>query len=166
MIKYVFSIFATTVLLFSVSLADATTLVDTLNKTYKKSSFPHDTVQVRITIQTPITYLSGNNKSQDANRSLMVHEKLVDTFKSNGWSNEDKLLTNVLDAGIVELELGEGMSLQLDKTLRLKAFVHQCESPMFKYRGGDITEFFNKIIEKSEYCFTYDEHLQGKNWPY
>ena len=50
--------------------------------------------------------------------------------------------------------------------MSLKAFVHQCDYPMRKYRGGDINELFKRIVEKLEEYFTVDEKLQGKNYPY
>ena len=153
--------------IFSSSVASATDLVDTLNKKFKKISFPHEEVTAKITIVTPVIYLKGNKKEHDAFRALQVHEKLVSIFKQNGWEKDNQLLTDVIDAGEIELEIGEGMTLKFDKTFRLKAFVHQCDSPMTKYRGGDINEFFTKnVLEEAEECFTYEEKLQGKNYPY
>ena len=59
------------------------------------------------------------------------------------------------------------MNLKLKETLRLKAYVYQCDMPMHKYRGGSLDEFFKKdVLEKAEQCFTYNEKLQGKNYPY
>ena len=148
-------------------MANATNLVDTLNKKFKKISFPYEEVTAKISIVTPVNYLKGNKKEFNALRALQIHEKLVSIFKQNGWMKENQVLTDVVDVGKIELEIGEGMSLKFDKTFRLKAFVHQCDSPMRKYRGGDINEFFTKkVMEKAEECFTYDEKLQGKNYPY
>lgn len=164
--RLVATVLMATMLLSSGS-AMATTLVDTLTKRFKKIEFPHDEVTAVIHLETKVNYLRGNTKEQDVMRSMLVQEKAVDTFKQNGWRMDDQLQTGVIDAGKIEFEVGEGMTLKFDQTLRLKAYVHQCDSPMHKFRGGDINEFFTKqVLEKAEECFTYDEKLQGKNWPY
>ena len=148
-------------------IATATTLVDTLNKKFKKIDFPYDEVTVQITITTKLYYLRGNRNQTDFFKTLRIHEKLVHIFRKNGWFPDNPLLTDVIDVGKIELEIGEGMNLKSKRLLRLKAFVHQCDHPRKKYRGGDINEFFeNTVLKKAEKCFTYDEGLQGRNYPY
>jgi hypothetical protein len=168
MIRFLICLFFTAAT-FSVSApgVQATTLTDTLTKKFKKIEFPHDEVIAVIHLKTKVNYLRGNAKEQDIMRSMLIQEKAVDTFKQAGWQVDDQLQTGTVDAGKIEFEVGEGMTLKFDQTLRLKAYVHQCDSPMHKYRGGDINEFFTKqVLEKAEECFTYDEKLQGKNYPY
>lgn len=164
--KYFILLCLITFLLLSVSLVSATTLVDSLNKHFKKISYPSDEVVVKITIQTEIPDIFGESKKESVLLAYRTQAKLVSVFQQNGW-NDNPLLINDIDAGIIELELGKGMNLKLKETLRLKAYVHQCDMPMHKYRGGSIDKFFEKeVLEKAEQCFTYDEKLQGKNYPY
>lgn len=40
-----------------------------------------------------------------------------------------KLLINTIDAGKIELEIGEGVNLRFNETLWLKAFVHHVINP-------------------------------------
>ena len=155
-----------TFLLLSVSIASATTLVDSLNKHFKKIKYPNDEVVVKITIQTEIPDISGESTKDSVLLSYNTHAKLVSIFKQNGW-NDSLLLIDDIDVGLIELELDKGMTIKSKETIRLKAFVHQCDMPMFKYRGGSIDKFFQKqVVEKAEQCFTFDEKLQGKNYPY
>ena len=156
-----------TFLLLSVSLASATTLVDTLNKRFKKISYPNDEIVASITLQTEIPDISGDHTEDSVLLAYKIQAMLVSVFKQNGWQAEDALLVDSINAGLIELELDKGMNLKLKETLRLKAFVHQCNMPMHKYRGGSLDEFFQKqVLGKAEQCFTYDEKLQGKNYPY
>lgn len=139
----------------------ATTFVDTLHKKFKRSSFPYEEVTAIISIETKLHHLKGNDIKQDFFQVLQIHRKAVDIFTRNGWRTDGEFKIDTINAGKIELEVGEGLNLKLNKTLRLKAFVHQCDWPMKKYRGGDIDEFFrNSVLEKAEKCFTHDEKLQ------
>ncbi len=154
-------------MLIPVDFAGATTLVDSLNKQFKRFDYPHETVTARITLQTEIPDIVGDQLKDSVLLAYKTQAKLVSVFKKSGWQLEDSLLADVLDAGLVELELGKGMNLKFKETLRLKAFVHQCDFPMRKYRGGSIEKFFEgQVLEKAEECFTAAEKLQGKNYPY
>ena len=165
--KSLISLCTITLLLLSVSLASATTLSDTLKKRFKKISYPNDEVVASITLQTEIPDIPGDRIKDSVLLAYKTQAKLISVFKQNGWQEADTLLVDSIDAGLIELELGKGMNLKFKDTLRLKAYVHQCDMPMHKYRGGSIDEFFLKqVLEKAEECFTYDEKLQGKNYPY
>ena len=167
MLKSLISLCTITLLFLSASLASATTLSDTLNKRFKKISYPNDEVVASITLQTEIPDISGDRIKDSVLLAYKTQAKLVSIFKQNGWQKADMLLVDSIDAGVIELELGKGMNLKFKDTLRLKAYVYQCDMPMHKYRGGSIDEFFQKdVLEKAEECFTYDEKLQGKNYPY
>ena len=153
--------------LFTPQFACATTLVDTLNKRFKTISYPEKEVTAQITLQTSIPEISGDRTEDSVLLAYKVQTKLVSIFKKNGWQADDPLLVDSIDAGLIELELGKGMNLKFKETLRLKAYVYQCDMPMHKYRGGKLDQFFEKdVLEKAEQCFTYDEKLQGKNYPY
>jgi hypothetical protein len=147
------------------SVASATELTDTLTRGFKKIEHPQEEVVVKIAINTQLTHLSGNNKNQEVVQAYDIHKKLLYTLKQNGWADKPLALADV-DVGKVEVELGEGMSMKMKKTFRMKAFIHQCDMPMRKYRGGDVDEFFKKIVVDAEECFTHDEKLQGRNYPY
>lgn len=147
--------------------AGATTLVDSLNKQFKTTSYPNEEVVVRITLQTEIPDIVGDRTEDSVLLAYKTQAKLVSVFKKNGWQPEDSLLADVIDVGLVELKLGKGTNLKFKETLRLKAFVYQCDFPMHKYRGGNIEKFFEgQVLEKAEECFTADDKLQGKNYPY
>ena len=147
--------------MFSGSSANATTYVSTLNKEFKTIAFPYDDITVTIHIETKLHYLKGNSKKKDIVRTLQIHEKAVSIFTQNGWNSNNQLLIDTVDVGKIQLEVGEGMNLKFEETLRLKAFVHQCDFPMTKYRGGDISKFFeNTVLKKVEKCLTYNEKLQ------
>lgn len=160
-------IFCLCLTLLTVDFAGATTLVDSLNKQFKRFDYPHETVTARITLQTEIPDIVGDRLEDSVLLAYKIQAKLVSVFKKNGWQPEDSLLTDVLDAGLVELEVDKGMNLKFGETLRLKAFVYQCDFPMRKYRGGSIEKFFEgQVLEKEEECFTADEKLREKNYPY
>ena len=167
MLNVFISLFTATIFLFCSSPAAATTLVDTLNKHFKKISYPNDEITAQMTLQTEIPEISGDKSEDSFLLAYKVQAKLVSVFKKNGWKADDQLQVDPIDAGLIELKLGKGMNLKFKETLRLKAFVYQCDMPMHKYRGGKLEKFFKKdVLEKAEECFTYDEKLQGKNYPY
>ena len=92
---------------------------------------------------------------------------MVSTFMNSGWQTDDQLQIDPIDAGLIELKPEDGLNLEQKPRLHFKAFVYQCDQPMKKYRGENIDEFFRKkVLEKAEGCFTYEEKLQGKNYPY
>ena len=155
------------VCLFAPHFACATTLSDSLIKRFKTISYPNDKITVQITLQTEIPEISGDRTEDSVLLAYKTQAKLVSVFKKGGWRVDDPLQVDLIDAGVIELELGKGMNLKLKETLRLKAYVYQCDMPMHKYRGGNIESFFKKqVLEKAEQGFTYDEKLQGKNYPY
>ena len=145
----------------------ATELIDQLDKTYKTADYKEEEVVVRIAIKTQIYEERGEQREGTWLQSMKVHRKLLSTMMNNGWHREDPLLVDVIDVGDIQLETGRGMNLKFKDTLRLKAFLSPCDNYMVKYRGGSIDKFFQKtVIDKTEECFTYDEHLQGKHYPY
>jgi len=153
--------------MFAPSLTSATEIVDTLDKTFKTISYPEEEVVVRIAIKTQVYEERGERVEETWLQSMMLHRKLLSVMLKNGWKQEDPLQVDTVNVGDIQLETGRGMTLKLKETLRLKAFLSPCDNYIVKYRGGDLNNFFQKtVIEKTEYCFTYDEHLQGKNYPY
>jgi len=132
----------------------ATEVTDMMVKKFKDISFPHSEKIVRIQVETPVIYLPGKSKERDIIHTVQVHEKIVSVLGKNGWRQKDDLLTDYIDGGKLEVELAEGMNLKLETTQRLKLFLHMCDSPMRKYRGGDLDEFLVKAIERAEYCLT------------
>ncbi|NOY12864.1 MAG: hypothetical protein GXP51_04025 [Deltaproteobacteria bacterium] len=167
MLNIFISLCTATVFLLCGSLAGATTLSDSLLKYFKTISYPEKEVVARITLQTDIPQIEGDRVEDSVLLSYKAQAKLVSVFKKHGWQADDPLEIDPIDAGVIELKLGKGMNLKFKETLRLKAYVYQCDMPMHKYRGGDIGKFFEKdVLEKAEQCFTYDEKLQGKNYPY
>lgn len=161
------SLCTVTVFLLCSSLAGATTLSDSLLKHFKTISYPEKEVVARITLQTDIPQIEGDRVEDSVLLAYKVQAKLVSVFRKHGWQGADSLEIDPIDAGVIELKLGKGMNLKFKETLRLKAYVYQCDMPMHKYRGGDIGKFFKKdVLGKAEQCFTYDEKLQGKNYPY
>ena len=147
--------------------AAATSFVDSLQKRFKKLDYPHDDVTVRITLQTHMTDNTGNQTDESVLLVYRTHAKVVSVFRNNGWTGDDPLRIDGIDVGVIDLipELsGHGNH---KGNLRLQAFVYACDPPDFKYRGGSLEAFFQKqLLEKAEQCFTYDEQLQGKNYPY
>lgn len=131
-----------------------------LHKSFKKIAYPHEAQVVGIEIDTKVDYLPGNDKSADLARAGKVHEMLVREFNEAGW-REDDLAADDVTSKNVEIAIGEGLTLNLEESLRLKAFINQCSSPMRKYRGGDVRAFFaNEVVGESEYCVTYDNQLE------
>ena len=156
-----------TILLLCASLASATTLSDTLSKRFKKISYPNDEVVATITLQTEIPDISGDRIKDSVLLAYKTQAKLVSIFKQNGWQKADMLLVDSIDAGLIEVKPEDGLNLQHKPRLQFKAYVYQCDMPMHKYRGENLDKFFEKqVLEKAEQCFTYDEKLQGKNYPY
>ena len=140
---------------------NTTTLIDTLNKQFKKQTFPFNKITTIISIETKVDDLSGPTPKKTLFRTFQIHKKAVNTFIQNGWNTNSQFFIDTINVGKIELKIGEGMNLKFDKTLRLKAFVHQCDHPMKKYRGGDINEFFrNKVLKKAEECLKYNNQLQ------
>jgi len=141
-------------------------VTDTLNKNFKSINYPNEEKSVTIRIKTVIEYLKGNKQEHDELQAIRIQQKVVSVFKQNGWHNDDQLLTENIDGGLIEIVPDEGMDMSLKKTNRLSIFLHMCDQPKKKYRGGDLNEYLNQIIEDTEYCLTYDNRLQGKNYPY
>lgn len=149
------------------SIASATTLSDSLVKRFKTIDLPHQEVTARIVLTTDVPRLDGERNEDTVLLAYRTHAKLVSVFRNNGWQADDPLLIEVIDAGSISLLLDLGMNLKLKETLRLQAYVYPCDPPLFNYRGGSLEQFFQKqVLEKAEQCFTYDEKLQGKNYPY
>ena len=149
------------------TLSFSTELVDHLDKHYKTSGYPEEEVVVRVAIITAIKEESGERLEDIYLQSMKVHRKMVSMMEKNGWGENDPLLFDVIDAGDIQLVTGRGMNLKLKETFRLKAFLSSCDGTMVKYRGGSIDKFLQKtVIEKTEDCFTYEEKLQGRNYPY
>ena len=133
----------------------------------KATSYPEKEIVARITLKTDIPQIEGDRAEDSVVFAYKIQAKLVAVFKKHGWQADDALEIDPIDAGVIELQLGKGMNLKFKETLRLKAYIYQCDTPMRKYRGGKIGKFFKKdVLEKAEQCFTYDEKLQGKNYPY
>ena len=167
MLNVFISLCTATILFLSACPVFATTLSDSLIKRFKTISYPEKEVVVRITLKTDVPKIEGDRIEDSVLLSYKVQSKLVSVFKKNGWNTDNPLQVDIINAGLIELELGKGMNLKFKDTLRLKAYVYQCDMPMHKYRGGNIEKFFEKqVLEKAEQCFTYDEKLQGKNYPY
>lgn len=167
MLNVFISLCTATILLLSACPVFATTLSDSLIKHFKTIGYPEKEVTARITLKTDVPQIEGDRMEDSVLFAYKVQSKLVSVFKKNCWQADDPLQVEYIDAGVIELELGKGMNLKFKDTLRLKAYVYQCDMPMHKYRGGDIDKFFQKqVLEKAEQCFTYDEKLQGKNYPY
>ena len=166
------NLISTVAILFCVVLllpmaTEATELVDSLDKTFKTAGYPESEVVVRMAIRTLITEEHGERLEDTYLQSMKVHRKLHSMMEKNGWGQEDPLLIDVIDAGDIQLVTGRGMNLRFKETLRLKAYLSSCDGTMVKYRGGSIDKFLQKtVIEKAEDCFTYEERLQGRNYPY
>jgi len=155
------------ILLLSAAPLFATTLSDSLIKRFKTIGYPEKEVIARITLKTEIPQINGDRVEDSVLLAYKIQAKLVSVFKKNSWKSDDPLQVDLIDAGEIELELGKGMNLKFKDTIRLKAYIYQCDTPMHKYRGGSIDKFFKKVVlEKAEQCFAYDEKLQGQNYPY
>lgn len=149
------------------TLSLSTELVDHLDKRYKTSSYPEEEVVVRMSIRTVIQDEAGERLEDIYLQAMKVHRKVVSMMEKNGWGGDDPLLFDVIDAGDIQLVTGRGMNLKFKETFRLKAYLSSCDGAMVKYRGGSIDNFLQKtVIEKAEDCFTYEEKLQGRNYPY
>ncbi|MBM9514875.1 hypothetical protein [Desulfogranum marinum] len=146
--------------------SNATTLNDTLIKDFKEEHYPYEEVIATINLQTNLKYLQGNSQQQDFFRALKTHEKMVYHYLKNGWSRSNQLNINTINAGLVELVLNEGMTFQAKTTYRISAFIHICNKPHWKYRGGNIDEYFKKVVSRTEKCLIQVENLQGPNYPY
>jgi len=154
-------------ILFFTTPSSATEIVDSLDKTFKTIGYPEEEVVVRIAIKTQLLEERGERLEDTYLQAMKVHRKLLSMMMKKGWEQEDPLLIDVIEVGDIQLVTGRGMNLKFQETLRLKAFLSPCDNYMVKYRGGSIDKFFKKtVIEKSEECFTYEEHLQGGNYPY
>ena len=163
--KKVFFLFI--LILFYSSLSSATEIVDTLDKTYKTAGYPEEEVVVRIVIMTQVYEELGERLEDTWLQSMKAHRKLLSVMLKKGWHQEDPLLVDVIEVGDIQLVTGRGMNLKFKETLRLKAYLSPCDGTMVKYRGGNLDKFLQKtVIEKAEDCFTYEERLQGRNYPY
>jgi len=140
----------------------ATDLVDVLRKHFKEQVFPFRERVVEIRVRTPVRYLDGNRRRDDALCTLAVHERLLRVLGRNGWRpvEDREPMPEPLDGGVLEMEVGEGADLRLRRTLRIKTFLHMCERPLRKYRGGDLDAYFQRVVERAEECLTYDYRLQ------
>jgi hypothetical protein len=49
-----------------------------------------------------------------------VHKKLIHTFNQNGWADKPLAVADI-DVGKIDVELGEGVSLKMKKTHRMKS---------------------------------------------
>jgi len=164
-VKYILLLMG--LVMFAPSLTSATEIVDTLDKTFKTISYPEEEVIVRIAIRTQVYEERGDRIEDTWLQSMKVHRKLLSMMEKKGWKPEDPMQVDVVDAGEIHLETGRGMNLKFEETLRLKAFLSPCDNRMVKYRGGSVDKFFKKtVIRKTERCLTYEEHLQGENYPY
>lgn len=135
-------------------------LSTTLHKNFKEQAFPHNYRSVGIRIVTKADYLAGNRESADFERARKVHKMLIGEYKKAGWK-EDKLAVDDIVSKDVEVAIDEGLGLNFEETLRMKAYLQQCSAPMRKYRGGNVGEFFAKeVVAESEYCVTYDNVLE------
>lgn len=153
--KLIIIIFAVGCILCGIEMdANATSLVETMQKQFKKNDLFLETVIVKITVSTQVAYLKGNRRKNDFLRALKIHNNLIHVFKQNGWNKDRGFSENMVDGGLIELEIGEGMNLKFEEMLRLKAFIYPCESPMNKYRGGELGEFFKKVVIRTEKCLT------------
>ena len=167
MLNVFVSLCIVTILLLPACPVFATTLSDSLIKRFKTIGYPEKEVVARITLKTDIPQIEGDRIEDSVLFAYKVQSKLVSVFKKNGWNTDDPLQVDFIDAGVIELKLGKGINLKFKETLRLKAYVYQCDTPMHKYRGGNLDKFFEKdVLEKAEQCFTYDVKLQGKRYPY
>ena len=154
-------------IVLSPTLSLATELVDQLDKQFKTAGYPEEEVVVRMAIKTQILEERGERLEDTYLQAMKVHRKLLSMMEKNGWGQEDSLLIDVIETGGIQLVTGLGMNLKFKETLRLKAYLSSCDGTMVKYRGGSIDKFFQKtVIEKAEDCFTYEEKLQGRNYPY
>jgi len=165
-LRFVLSILFCVALLLPMT-TEATELVDRLDKTFKTARYPESEVVVRMAIKTSITEEYEEHLEDTYLQAMKAHRKLLLMMKKNGWRQEDPLSIDVIDVGDIQLVTGRGMNLKFKETLRLKAFLSPCDGYMVKYRGGSVDKFFQKtVIEKTEECFTYEEKLQGRNYPY
>ncbi len=163
----VFSLWATLCLFLSFSSASATTLSDTLIKTFKTAEFEPKEVVAKITLSTDIPQSQTGNPQEAVIRAYKLQAKMASVFKKAGWQEDDQLQVDPLDAGLIELKIDEGMTLGGNNRTRFKAYLYQCDRPMKKYRGENLDGFFNKkVLDTAESCFIYKEKLQGKNYPY
>ena len=146
-------------------LATASDLHDVLLKRFKSTRLPYPEKTVRITIKTPINFIYGNSLEHDVLRSFKVHDKVTYSLKQNGWREDDPLLTDYIDAGTLGIETTESSNFGNNRRLRMRLYVDICDLSK-KYRGENMDKFLGKVIEKMEYCITYKNDLQGKNYPY
>ena len=144
----------------------ATELLDTLNKRFKDIGYPYAEKVIRMQVVTGMNYMQSNQREPVILQTVKTHEKVVSVLKKNGWQEDDPMLTDYIHGGKIEIVLEEGMNLKFKKTNRMYIYLHMCDQQRRKYRGQDINEFLNKIIEDAEYCLTYENRLQGKNYPY
>ena len=144
----------------------ATELLDTLDKEFKSTGYPYEEKVVRMQVVTGINYMQGNQREHDILRSAKTHEKVVSVLKKHGWREDDPMLTDYLNGGKIEIVLEEGMNLKFKRTNRMFIYLHMCDQQRRKYRGQDLNEYLDKTIEDAEYCLTYENRLQGKNYPY
>lgn len=153
--------------LTTVNFACATTLSDSLVKRFKTISYPEQDVIARINLQTTIPSVRGGKVGDAVLLAYKLQSKLVATFNKAGWLHDDQVQIDPIDAGLIEIKPEEGLNLQHKPRLQFKAYVYQCDMPMHKYRGENLKNFFEKqVLKKAEQCFTYDQRLQGENYPY
>ena len=144
----------------------ATELLDTLNKRFKDTGYPYVEKVIRMQVVTGMNYMQSNQREPVILQTVKTHEKVVSVLRKNGWQEDDPMLTDYIHGGKIEIVLEEGMNLKFEKTNRMYIYLHMCDQQRRKYRGQDIDEYLNKIIEDAEYCLTYENRLQGKNYPY
>lgn len=84
--KKILPLLTLAIFIFYGSLTNATILVDSLHKKFKKIAFPHNEITATIRVETKLNYLKGNTKENDFFRALQIHEKAVKTFTQYGWN--------------------------------------------------------------------------------
>ena len=98
-------------ILLSCSLASATTLSDTLIKTFKTIELYPKEVTATITLATNIPPANTGTTEEAVMLAYKLQAKMVSVFKKGGWQEDDQLQIDPLDAGLVELKIDNEMEL-------------------------------------------------------
>lgn len=145
-----------------------TLLTDTLYKDIEEANRPFRPRKVKIEVVTVLDGASDSRTDREAFEvARKVHENAVREFNKNGW-HEDRLAVEDVDAGRVEIMIGQGMNLKLKETLRIQTMIRQCGGRGNRiYRGGDVGEYFRKEVAlEAEDCLARKNGLKWIGWPY
>jgi hypothetical protein len=129
----------------------------TLEKVFTTNTWPREDKLVKIRLVGYPKYLKGNTRRHDNHVIVQVIDNAAKTWIENGWAYPGGVNLSGLnekDAGNINIDVGEGMTLNLKKSFMMKSTVHIVKKRNVRYYRGknneDFKMYWNNIIEEVE----------------